>query len=193
MPSSPVGWTTATACCMVLQRSNWISSNPCYVGRASRTSQTKVWFDLVWYARQASLASRSTTNRIDEYKICMLVHQCRRNEAPTYLAEMLHPVIPFSRYKLRSESEKMYDFEIPRTRSVRSGPRSFSVSGPTLWNSLPFSVEETASLNIGTFKRDLKTILFSRVLNTVWFDSICCSWTVRAPLWRPCHKGAFLK
>ena len=44
-------------------------------------------------------------------------------------------VIISSRYKLLSESEIMYDFEIPRTRFVRSGPRSFSVSGPTLWKS----------------------------------------------------------
>ena len=102
-----------------------------------------------------------------EYKICMLVQKCRRNEAPTYLTEMLHPVIPSTRYNLRSESENMYDFQIPRTRSVRSGPRSFSVSGPALWNSLPFAVKETASLNIGTFKRELKTILFTRALNTV--------------------------
>ena len=63
--------------------------------------------------------------------------------------------------------EKMYDFDIPRTRSVRSGPQSFSVSGPTLWNSLPFSVKETASLNIETFKKVLKTILFTRILHTV--------------------------
>ena len=107
------------------------------------------------------------------YKICMLVYKCRRNEAPVYLVEMLHPVVPSSRYNLRSEFEKMYDFVIPRTRSVRSGPRSFSVSDPTLWNSLPFSVKETASLNIGTFNKVLKTILFSRILNTVWLGNIC--------------------
>ena len=108
-----------------------------------------------------------------EYKIGMLVYKCRRNEAPAYLVEMLHPVVPSSRYNLRSESEKMYDFDIPRTRSVRSGPRSFSVSGPTLWNSLPFSVKEAASLNIGTFKKVLKTILFSNIFNTVWLGNIC--------------------
>ena len=33
-----------------------------------------------------------------EYKICMLVYKCRRNEAPAYLVEMLHPVVPSSRY-----------------------------------------------------------------------------------------------
>ena len=50
----------------------------------------------------------------------MLVYKCRRNEASAYLVEMLHPVVPSSRYNLRSESEKMYDFDIPMTRpSVR--------------------------------------------------------------------------
>ena len=32
-----------------------------------------------------------------EYKICMLVYKCRRNEAPAYLVEMLHPVVPSAR------------------------------------------------------------------------------------------------
>ena len=73
---------------------------------------------------------------------------------------MLHPVDPSSRYLLRSDSEKIYDFEILRTRSVRSGPRSFPVSGQTLRNSLQFVVEETASLNIGTFERDLHNFVF---------------------------------
>ena len=128
-----------------------------------------------------------------EYKICMLVYKCRRNEAPAYLVEMLHPVVPSSRYNLRSESEKIYDFVIPRTRSVRSGPRSFSVSGPTLWNSLPFTVKETASLNTGTFKKVLKTILFSRILNTVWLGNICLFMNCTGALWRFCHKEAFMK
>ena len=53
-----------------------------------------------------------------------------------------------------------------------SGPRSFSVCR-TLWNSLLFSVYDTASLNIGTFKKVLKTILFSRISNTVRLGKIC--------------------
>ena len=138
----------------------WFESDASVV--AARLVLRKRKFDSISSDMRDKLHWLPVKQRI-EYKICMLVYKCRRNEAPAYLVEMLHPVVPSSRYNLRSESEKLYDFDIPRTRSVRSDPRSFSVSGPTLWNGLPFSVEETASLNIGTFKKVLKTILFSRI------------------------------
>ena len=77
----------------------------------------------------------------------------------------------------------MYDFDILRTRSVPLGPRSFSVSGPTLWISLPFSVEESASLNIGTFKKVLKTIFCLPELYALCdLMTSVCSRSVRAPL-----------
>ena len=58
-----------------------------------------------------------------------------------------------NKFICHSESEKIYHFEIPRTRSVCSGPLSFSVSGPTLWNSLPFVVKETLERSRGTWKQ----------------------------------------
>ena len=85
-----------------------------------------------------------------EFKICVLVFKCRLNEAPVYLSEMLHAVQCPTRYNLWSDTRLNYD--IPRCSSVRSGPRSFAVSGPTLWNSLP---KECVSLSV--FKTGLKT------------------------------------
>jgi len=93
-----------------------------------------------------------------EFKICVLVFKCRSNEAPVYLSEMLHAVQRPTRYNLRSDTR--LDYDIPRCSSVRSGPRSFAVSGPTLWNSLPNSLKDCVSLS--AFKTGLKAWLFKK-------------------------------
>ena len=51
--------------------------------------------------------------------------------------------------------------DLSRIRTVRFGPRSFRVSAPTVWNSLPDSLrsEDTSREQ---FKRLLKTVLFER-------------------------------
>ena len=86
----------------------------------------KMMFDKVnnildWPTRTVCCHSRRTVSRTVESihwhalyytvlvtdKFCMLVYKCRRNETPAYLVEMLHHVVPSSRYNLRSESEKM--------------------------------------------------------------------------------------
>ena len=123
MTSCPVDWTTATACCMALQRKqpNFLQS---VLHSAARLVLRKRKFDSISSDMRDKLHWLAVKQRI-EYKICMLVYKCRQNEAPAYLVEMLHPVVPSSKYNLRSESEKMYDFDIPRTWSVRSGPWSF--------------------------------------------------------------------
>jgi len=56
---------------------------------------------------------------------------------------------------------------VPRTRLMRYGPRSFAVSGPVLWNSLPAAVRDPA-LTVLQFLRCLKTELFSRAY---WLSS----------------------
>ena len=52
------------------------------------------------------------------------------------------------------------DLRIPRYRLSRYGSRSFSVSGPTAWNSLPTAVRDLSSSSC--FCRRLNTELFSR-------------------------------
>ena len=49
--------------------------------------------------------------------------------------------------------------QLPRTRTTGFGPRSFSVSGPLAWNSLPPEIK-TTSLTLGQFSARLKTELF---------------------------------
>ena len=93
-----------------------------------------------------------------EFKICVLVSKCRLNKALVYLSEMLHAVQRQTKYNLRSDTRLNYD--VPRCSSVCSGPHSFAVSGPTLWNSLPNSLKECMSLSV--FKTGIKTWLFKR-------------------------------
>ena len=50
---------------------------------------------------------------------------------------------------------------VSRTRTVRFGPRSFRVSAPTVWNSLPDSLK-SEDTSREQFKRLLKTVLFER-------------------------------
>ena len=53
------------------------------------------------------------------------------------------------------------DLAVPRARTTTYGQRSFSVSGPSLWNSLPLSVRDP-SLTMTRFCTHLKTFLFRR-------------------------------
>jgi len=52
------------------------------------------------------------------------------------------------------------DLAVPVTRTVRYGPRSFVVAGPSTWNSLPVSLRSCHLPS--SFRRDLKTELFIR-------------------------------
>ena len=60
------------------------------------------------------------------------------------------------RERLRSAATMNYDIE--RTKP-KFGERSFAVSGPTAWNTLPADLKCIG--NILSFKRNLKTHLFS--------------------------------
>ena len=60
------------------------------------------------------------------------------------------------REHLRSATTMNYDIE--RTK-LKFGERSFVVSGPTAWNTLPVNLKCIG--NILSFKRNLKTHLFS--------------------------------
>ena len=52
------------------------------------------------------------------------------------------------------------DLAVPATRTVRYGPRSFAVAGPSMWNSVPVLLRSCHRPS--SFRRDLKTELFIR-------------------------------
>jgi hypothetical protein len=95
-----------------------------------------------------------------EYKLAVTVFNCLHGAAPRYLMDMCQPVtIVSGRRGLRSAAHG--DLIVPSTRTVTYGPRSFAVSGPTVWNSLPLALRNW-TLTPAEFRHQLKTELFRR-------------------------------
>ena len=90
-----------------------------------------------------------------QYKIACLCFQCiYQNSMPPYISDLLHPYCP-SR-TLRSLDASL--LTVPRFSLATFGKKSFSVFGPTVWNSLPLSLRKSQCFT--TFKEKLKTHLF---------------------------------
>ena len=88
----------------------------------------------------------------------MLVYKCLHGLAPSYLAEFRRPVSSVSgRQHLRSADTGA--LVVPRTRTS-VGSRSFSVSGPATWNSLPTELG-SLELSASSFAKRLKSYLFN--------------------------------
>ena len=99
-----------------------------------------------------------------EYKVSLLIYKCLHQAAPLYLTEMCVPVSAIQlRHGLRSALRG--DLEVPRCNLARYGQRSFNVSGPSLWNSLPLTVRDS-SRTLTQFCTRLKTSLFTRAYGT---------------------------
>ena len=94
-----------------------------------------------------------------QYKLGLLVYKCLLGDAPSYLVyDMISPV-GIGSQRLRSSAHG--NLAVPAIRTVRMGPRSFAVSGPTLWNSLPVELK-TMQIPLESFKSKLKTYLFTK-------------------------------
>ena len=95
-----------------------------------------------------------------QYKIACFSLQClSHNTMPPYLSDLLHPYQPPR--TLRSLDTSL--LSVPRLCLETFGRRSFSVFGPTVWNSLPLSLRITQCFS--TFKKKLKTRLFEKHLS----------------------------
>ena len=94
------------------------------------------------------------------YKVGVTVHRCLQNKAPEYLVDFCTPVsdIP-NRHHLRSATR--HHLTVPRYQLSTFGLRTFSVAGPTAWNSLPDSLRDQA-LSSNSFRQSLKMNLFRR-------------------------------
>jgi hypothetical protein len=101
----------------------------------------------------------SAVDRVN-FKVATLVYRCLHDLAPPYLSTTLHRVSQVeTRRRLRSSADT--DILLtPRSRLVTVGDRSFPVAGPRVWNDLPETVRAAPSLS--SFKRQLKTFLFTR-------------------------------
>jgi len=95
------------------------------------------------------------------YKLSTIVYKCIHRAAPSYLTNLCVPVATnTSRRYLGSATHG--NLLVPRTRTVTYGPRSYAVSGPAIWNSLP-STLRASTTTLGQFQSGLKIILFRLV------------------------------
>ena len=92
------------------------------------------------------------------YKLCTLVYKALHNIAPSYLAELCVPIVTDAyRSHLRSADRK--ELKVPRDNLSTYGPHSFSIAGPTVWNSLPVHLRDE-NLSYEQFSSELKSFLF---------------------------------
>lgn len=93
------------------------------------------------------------------YKMFLYVFKCLHGSGPNYLASSL-PLYNQSRSGLRSALDTTR-LTVPKynSKGLKSAfDRSFSLSVPTLWNSLPSELRSATS--VPSFKKSLKTYLF---------------------------------
>lgn len=92
------------------------------------------------------------------YKVALLAYKCLHGAGPSYFDGYC---IVFSsdtmHHQLRSVARG--DLHCPRTTTRRLGPRSFTSSAPTVWNTLPLAIRDSHSLTV--FKQRLKSHLFN--------------------------------
>ena len=105
------------------------------------------------------------------YKMFLYVYKCLNGFGPNYLASSFS-LYKQSRYNLRSAADTSR-LTVPKFKSkgLKSAfNRSFSLTTPTLWNSLPSELRSAASLV--SFKKGLKIYLFPQWSGC--FVSVCC-------------------
>ena len=87
-----------------------------------------------------------------QYNVTSLCHCSPSEGGPKYLSELLHKYTPFR--QLRSSSDS-FALRVPTTNRKTFGERSFSFTGPTAWNSLPYDIRFVNSAP--SFRQALKT------------------------------------
>ena len=98
------------------------------------------------------------------YKLSTVVYKCLYGAAPSFLINLCVPVATnTSRHYLHSATHA--DLLVPRTRTLTYGPRSFAVSGSTVWNTLP-STLRASTTTLGQFQSALKTTLLCLAYGT---------------------------
>jgi len=112
---------------------------------------SSVWHELHWL---------EIPERI-QFHILVTVHHCLNGLAPAYLTELSELCTPVTQNRLSCHLRSSYchRLAVPSVK-LSLGSRSFSVSGPTVWNALPDYLRNP-TLPIDVFKSYLKTFLFA--------------------------------
>ena len=93
------------------------------------------------------------------FKILLLTFKSLNDLVPSYIRDLLETYTP-SR-NLRSSTSNL--LVTPGSRLKFYGDHAFSVSAPKLWNNHPEHIN--CSLDLTSFKSNLKTYLFKRYFN----------------------------
>lgn len=101
----------------------------------------------------AELGWQPITKRL-AYNKAIFTYKALNGQTPQYISELLKPVAETHDRHLRSWSNGT--LAVPRSRTAVFD-RSFSVSAPKLWNSLPVAVRNSQTLN--GFKNSLRNAL----------------------------------
>jgi len=88
------------------------------------------------------------------YKLSLLTWKAVYTAEPSYLSELISPYVPARILR----SSNTYLLSIPTAVTSHFSSRSFSVSAPSTWNSLPQHIRSIDRLS--TFKRQLKSHFF---------------------------------
>ncbi len=89
-----------------------------------------------------------------KYKILLLVYKCLCDKGPVYLLKLLELYTP--KINLRSS----HDFQLKDQRVQKVyGERAFAIAGPRLWNTLPLTIKNCAT--VSSFKTAIKTHFFN--------------------------------
>ena len=116
---------------------------------AARLISNKKKFDHITPVLRDQLHWLPIRQRI-EFKIAVFVHNAVHSRGPTYISCTCNPVREVgARAHLRSAVRG--DLTVPWIKVRRFGPRSFRVSGPVVWNSLPEDIRISRTV-AGTFK-----------------------------------------
>lgn len=77
------------------------------------------------------------------YKLLLLTYKALNDLAPGYIRELLNVYMP-KRSNMRSASK--YLLQLPWSRLVSCGDRSFAVAAPILWNALPQDIRNATTI-----------------------------------------------
>lgn len=97
-----------------------------------------------------------------EFKILLITFKATKGLAPKYLSDLLEILQP-SRYDLRRNSDGVLLARSTIRTKKTMGDRAFTIAAPILWNKLPLSVRQAATID--NFKSLLKTYLFTKIYN----------------------------
>ena len=147
-----LAWTMETRSCMAANPKTWIDF------QALQNKAVKLIFNAGKRDSPAPLLNILHWLPIRErikYKLCMYIYKCLNGTAPQYLVDFITYKPKGTRFTRSSIDTTLLTSQYART-SI--GDKSFCISGPSLWNSLPKNIREAHTLS--GFKKGFKSYLY---------------------------------